>query len=81
MSLCKCEGSHRVGTIGSWDGCPLKSGGHTSFIVQRCSDCGGISGFPGDNLELALTQGTEATKKKLAEIIDDLGNDAQAQQK
>ena len=69
MSLCKCESSHRVEEFGSWDGCPLKNRGHTSFFVNRCLDCGGISGFPPKNLEIALADGTEATKKKLAEII------------
>ena len=70
MSLCKCEGSHRVHTIGNWDGCPLENKCHTSFVVQRCLDCGGISGFPSNNLDLALRDGTAATRKKLAEIIN-----------
>ena len=70
MSLCKCEGSHRVHTIGNWDGCPLENKCHTSFVVQRCLDCGGISGFPSNNLDLALREGTVATRKKLAEIIN-----------
>jgi hypothetical protein len=72
VSLCNCieRGSHRVETIGCWDGCPLEGDGHTAFSVLRCLDCGGICFFPGENAKIALQKGTPETKKKLAEIID-----------
>jgi len=69
MGLCKCEGSHRFREIGSWDGCPLEGGSHTAFIVCRCWDCGGISFFPRENGDLALSKGNPAVKAKLNEII------------
>lgn len=69
MGLCECEGSHRVNQVGSWDGCPLEGFGHTSFSVNECLDCGGISFFPPENGKIALEKGTPETKQKLAEII------------
>lgn len=68
--LCECKSSRQVEQIGSWDGCPLK-GGHTQFYVQRCRTCGGVSGFPSANFELALKDGTDETKATLAQIIDE----------
>lgn len=72
--LCRCletKSTHGVETIGSWDGCPLEGGGHTSFIVQRCTDCGKISFSPDRNGEIALEKGTEAAKEKLYEILSE----------
>lgn len=77
MNLCKCEGSRRVERIGSWDGCLLEGFAHTSFMLLKCSICGGISGFPPKNLEIALKTGTPETKGKLAEIIKEATEDVE----
>ena len=69
MGLCNCNNPKWVKEIGSWDGCPLVGGAHTQFIVNECKNCGGISGFPQSNFELALKNGTPATRKKLEEVI------------
>jgi len=68
---CQCKSKSReVKQIGSWDHCPLEGNGHTSFVVFRCSNCGGVDGFPSENLDIALREGTLETKKKLDEIIN-----------
>ena len=72
MTLCTCELTRQVEQVGSWNGCALEGGGHTSFFVNRCLVCGGICGFPQENLDLALEKGTAAVKVKLAEIISAL---------
>lgn len=72
MELCNCletKSTHSVDHIGSWGGCPLVGGGHTSFAVHRCKECGKICFFPDDNGKIALEKGTPETKKKLEEII------------
>ena len=70
MGLCKCAESRGFKEIGFWDHCPLEGGGHTQFKVNRCVACGGVSGFPDTNMEIALNEGTILTKYKLAKIID-----------
>lgn len=76
MNLCKCTVTERkIIKLGYWDGCPLEGKSHTSFDVNQCMECGGICGFPQPNFELALQKGTEATKNKLAEIIDSVPAD------
>ncbi len=70
MALCTCNSlKHSVITIGNWEGCPLQGGGHTNFMILKCKKCNGILGFPNENLKIALENGTEETKVKLAEII------------
>jgi hypothetical protein len=69
MGICQCKSPERFEQIGSWDGCPLKGGGHTSFFVERCLDCGKITGFPRSNFDKALEKGTIETKAKLSQIV------------
>ena len=71
MTLCTCGLTRQVEQVGSWSGCPLEGGSHTSFYVERCLVCNGICGFPQSNFELALEKGTEESKAKLKEIIDE----------
>jgi len=66
--LCSCDYPNYIEEIGYWDGCPLE-GGHTAFAVNKCKNCGGVSGFPQYNFELALKEGTRETKEKLRQII------------
>ena len=66
---CGCDGDREVETIGSWDHCPLEGGGHTQFLVHKCRKCGGISGFPDQNLQIALDHGIETTKMTLRELL------------
>lgn len=70
MKKCKCDCDRQVTEIGYWERCPLENGGHTEFAVQRCSVCGGICGFPDENLQIALDDGTPETKSKLAEVME-----------
>ena len=70
MALCKCTQLRTVKYFRFWDHVTLQGGGYTLFFILRCMDCGGIYGFPPQNLEIALSIGTDATKKRLAEIID-----------
>ena len=71
MTLCTCGLTRQVEQVGSWDGCPLEGGGHTSFFVERCLVCNGICGFPQSNFDLALERGSSAVKVKLNEIVAD----------
>ena len=54
--------------VGVYRVAPLADGHHTSFMVLKCLSCNGVFGFPDDNYQLAKKEGTEETKKKLAEI-------------
>ncbi len=61
----KCDHSYDIMqqiTVG------LIGGSHTRFAVLKCSKCGDMSGFPSDNLDLALKNGTEDTKEKLRRL-------------
>jgi len=49
---------------------PLKDGHFTSFIVMKCGRCGGMVGFPSDNLELALKEGTPKVKDQLRVLAE-----------
>jgi hypothetical protein len=69
--LCACEGSKRFTEIGNWSYCPLEGGGHTSFDVLRCRQCGKVFGFPSFNFDLALSQGTSDVKAKLQKLIQE----------
>ena len=61
----KCEHSYDiVGEINV----PLVGGGHTKYVILRCGECGNMSGFPSDNLEMAIKDGTDETKEKLKEL-------------
>lgn len=55
----------KVRTLNTLDHVPLKDGHHTSFMVMKCERCGGMVGFPSDNLELALKEGTPEVKDQL----------------
>lgn len=46
----------------------LIGGKHTQFVVLKCNKCGDMSGFPNDNLILAIKNGTEDTKEKLRQL-------------
>jgi len=48
---------------------PLRGGNHTSFNVIRCEYCPKMRGFPSENLELALREGTEETVSALKEYF------------
>ena len=55
----------QVRRLNAIDHVPLRDGHHTSFMVMKCSRCGGMVGFPSDNLELALREGTPEVKDQL----------------
>ncbi len=55
-------GVRRLNTLGH---VPLRDGHHTSFMVMKCAGCGGMVGFPSENLTLALNEGTLAVKDQL----------------
>jgi hypothetical protein len=38
----------------------LKDGHHTGFVALKCN-CGHLTGFPKDNLKMALQEGTPET--------------------
>ena len=44
---------------------PLKGGHHTSFMILKCERCGGMMGFPSENLGLALRDGVPEVKDRL----------------
>lgn len=67
-SLCDC-----IGTINTTDNkeCeyfPLIGGYHTHFLVGTCIKCGGLSGFPHYNLELATQQCSDSGKEILLQL-------------
>ena len=74
LNLCTCledgKSSHQVEEVGYWGACLLEDGGHTSFIVHRCLDCGGVCFFPRENGMIALKKAIPINKVKLAEILD-----------
>ena len=70
VGRCACTQNRTVKQIGYWEHCPLEGGGHTAFYLQRCCDCEKVCGFPDSNLDIALIQGTAATKAKLREIME-----------
>lgn len=55
---CACTSCH-TGSIATWDHFPLRNGGHTSFVLFRCLECRGVTGFPDTNLDIALSGGTD----------------------
>jgi len=61
------ECDHFYGTIGEIN-VPLTGGRHTCFVLLRCEKCLDKSGFPSDNLRIAIEKGTEETKKQLKEL-------------
>jgi hypothetical protein len=69
--LCMCRKARKTTRIYDWERCPLKNGGYTSLIVERCEKCGKVSGFPRENLRMAAKKGTEATKKTILRLIKD----------
>ena len=70
MALCKCTGSRNVRLISLLNRWPLEGDAHTKFFVDVCLECGGVCGFPKENFELALKNGTTETKEALADIIE-----------
>lgn len=68
---CICTHTRDTEQIGHWERCPLEGNGYTTFLIHRCSSCGGIFGFPNSNLDIALERGTEKTKMQLHAIIAD----------
>jgi len=66
VGRCTCEISRGVTNLWFWEVFPLKGGGHTSFGLHRCDNCGKVSGFPDSNLDIALECGTEEAKAALA---------------
>lgn len=67
--LCKCSGDIITSNNKECEYFPLQGGYHTAFIVGECNKCGGLTGFPSHNLELAINRGTEDGK----EIMKKLG--------
>lgn len=47
---------------------PLTGGRYTSFMLLQCDKCPEKTGFPTDNLTLAIEEGTEETRKQLIEL-------------
>lgn len=70
MALCKCTGSRNVKLISRLNQWPLKGDAHTKFFVKVCMVCGGVSGFPQENFDNALENGTPETRATLTDIIE-----------
>jgi hypothetical protein len=51
---------HRYDSMVTLEHLWLKDGHHTGFIALKCQ-CGHLTGFPIDNLKLALNEGTPET--------------------
>lgn len=67
LENCTHIGVRRLNTL---DHVPLRNGHHTSFIVMKCTRCGGMVGFPSSNLELALREGTPQVKDQLRVLAE-----------
>lgn len=57
----------------SWDivqeiALSLVGGGHTRLVILKCNKCWNMSGFPSDNLGIAIKYGTDETKEKLGQF-------------
>jgi len=72
LKRCFCRHNREIIEIGNWEHCPLADGGHTEFSTNKCSECGGLYGFPDSNLQLALDEGTPQTKETLRKIMENL---------
>ncbi|GAH30948.1 unnamed protein product [marine sediment metagenome] len=70
MALCKCTGARNVKLMSLLNRWPLEGDAHTEFFVNVCLICGGVSGFPKENFDLALETGTIETKETLNDIIE-----------
>lgn len=46
----------------------LVEGRHTRLVILKCNKCGNMSGFPSNNLVIAIKYGTEETKEKLRQF-------------
>lgn len=71
--LCECTGDIKMDNMIECEYFPLKSGGHTAFMMGKCTNCDGFAGFPHYNLELAINEGSEegiGHLKKIGFIID-----------
>lgn len=66
--LCNCYGDITTKNNKECEYFPLEGGYHTAFLVGECISCGGLSGFPHSNLELAINQRTKEGKELLKEI-------------
>ena len=56
---------------------PLVDGHHTAFLLMKCMKCGGMTGFPHENLKLAQEEGTPEAREQLsilAQVISNCGN-------
>jgi hypothetical protein len=66
--LCECTGDIAWNSSTSIENFPLGDGYHTGFIFGKCEGCGGFSGFPHSNLELAVKTTSKEGKKILLEL-------------
>lgn len=67
---CDCKGDTQVDLVGFVEQAYLQSGQHTNFGLMRCRRCKRLTGFPNDNMTLALEQGTPRTKAELMNLSD-----------
>ena len=67
--LCECYGDIHTSTSNSVTNFPLKEGYHTGFLVGECIKCGGLSGFPHSNLQLAIKECTPKGKEFLEQEL------------
>ena len=59
-----------VDLLGHLDHVPLHDGHYTSFMLMKCTGCGGMVGFPQSNLDLALLEGTQEVKYQLRVLAE-----------
>jgi len=59
---CKHETWRQRGSMGHL---MLEDGHHTETGLLQCVDCGKIEGFPDENLELAINEGTPETLRRI----------------
>ena len=59
--ICKCTGEIPIENLTDYITLGLATGQHTGTIIQKCLKCNCLSGFPNDNLLLAIAKGNEDT--------------------
>ena len=63
--LCNCMGERDSEMLAQLNYVPLIDNKHTSLRILKCKKCDGIRGFPHENLEIAMRDGTRQTKEFL----------------
>ena len=66
--VCDCTGEIPIKDLTDYVTLYLVSGQHTGTMIQKCLKCKRLTGFPNDNLILAIKEGTDVTLDFLTKL-------------